>query len=157
MVQIINGWDRIMAYSIRKAVQEDEQRICELFMEMLQTIYHTEDVQGYEPGYLDRFWNNGEDIILVAEDDVVIAYLSVEVHREEAVFIYLDDLSVTEKKRGNGIGTSLIHKAEDYAKELGISDILLHVEKTNTSALRLYERLGYKISKDVGNRYLMKR
>ena len=146
-----------MAYSIRKAVQEDEQSICELFMEMLRTIYHTEDVQGYEPGYLDRFWKNGEDIILVAEVDVVIAYLSVEVHREEAGYIYLDDLSVTEEKRGNGIGTSLIHKAEDYAKELGISDILLHVEKTNTSALRLYERLGYKISKDDGNRYLMKR
>ena len=43
-----------MTYSIRKAVQGDEQRICELFIEMLQTIYHTEDVQGYEPGYLLR-------------------------------------------------------------------------------------------------------
>ena len=42
-----------MTCSIRKAVQGDEQRICELFIEMLQTIYHTEDVQGYEPGYLD--------------------------------------------------------------------------------------------------------
>ena len=39
-----------MTYSIRKAVQEDEQRIAGLFIEMLQTIYHTEDVKGYEPG-----------------------------------------------------------------------------------------------------------
>ena len=69
--------------SIRKAVQGDEQRIRELFIEMLQTIYHTEDVQGYEPGYLDRYWTNGEDIILVAADDDVIAYLAVEVHRED--------------------------------------------------------------------------
>ena len=45
-----------MSYCIRKAVQEDEQRIFELFIEMIQTIYHTEDVQGYEPGYLDRYW-----------------------------------------------------------------------------------------------------
>ncbi len=146
-----------MTYSIRKAVQEDEQRISELFIEMLQTIYHTEEVQGYEPGYLDRYWKIGEDIILVAEDDVVIAYLAVEVHREDVDYIYLDDLSVTEKRRGNGIGTSLIHKAEDYAKELGLKDILFHVEKTNTSALRLYERLGYNIFRDDGNRYLMKR
>ena len=28
-----------MTCSIRKAVQGDEQRICELFIEMLQTIY----------------------------------------------------------------------------------------------------------------------
>ena len=146
-----------MTYSIRKAVQEDEQRISELFIEMLQNIYHTEEVQGYEPGYLDRYWKIGEDIILVAEDDDVIAYLAVEVHREDVDYIYLDDLSVTEKRRGNGIGTSLIHKAEDYAKELGLKDILFHVEKTNTSALRLYERLGYKFFRDDGNRYLMKR
>ena len=146
-----------MTYSIRKAVRADEQRICELFIEMLQTIYHTEDVHGYDSGYLDRYWKNGEDIILVAEDGEVIAYLAVEVHREDVDYIYLDDLSVTDKKRGNGIGTSLIHKAEDYAKELGLADILFHVEKTNTSALRLYERLGYKIFRDDGNRYLMKR
>jgi hypothetical protein len=36
-----------MTCSIRKAVQGDEQRICELFIEMLQTIYHTEDVREY--------------------------------------------------------------------------------------------------------------
>ena len=146
-----------MAYIIRKAVQEDELRIRELFIEMLQTIYHTKDVEGYDPGYLDRYWTNGEDIILVAEDNDVIAYLAVEVHREDVDYIYLDDLSVTEKYRGQGIGTSLIHKAEAYAKELGLADILFHVEKTNTSALRLYERLGYTIFRDDGNRYLMKR
>ena len=45
----------IMTCSIRKAVRADEQRICELFIEMLQTIYHTDDVHGYDPGYLDRY------------------------------------------------------------------------------------------------------
>ena len=146
-----------MTCSIRKAVRSDEQRICELFIEMLQTIYHTDDVHGYDPGYLDRYWKNVEDIILVAEDEEVIAYLAVEVHREDVDYIYLDDLSVTEKKRGNGIGTSLIHKAENYAHELGLTDILFHVEKTNTSAFHLYERLGYKVFRDDGNRYLMKK
>ena len=146
-----------MEYRIRKAVQKDEQRIRKLFVEMLQTIYHTEDDQGYDPGYLDRYWTNGEDIIFVAEDNEVIAYLAVEVHREDVDYVYLDDMSVTEKNRGQGIGTSLIHKAETYAKELGLADILFHVEKTNTSAFRLYDRLGYKLYRDDGNRYLMKR
>ena len=54
-----------MAYRIRKAIPEDEQRIRELFIEMLQTIYHTEDVEGYESGYLDRYWTNGEDVLFV--------------------------------------------------------------------------------------------
>ena len=147
-----------MAYRIRKAIPEDEQRIRELFIEMLQTIYHTEDVEGYEFGCLDRYWTNCEERILVAEDGSVVAYLSIEVHHEpDADFIYLDDLSVTESYRGLGIGSALIHEAEVYAQEIGIQHILFHVEKSNTEAFRLYEKLGYKVFRDDGNRYMMKK
>ncbi len=145
-----------MGYRIRKAIPEDEQRICELFIEMLQTIYHTEDVDGYESGCLDRYWTNGEERILVAADEYVVAYLSIEVHHEpEADYIYLDDLSVTEEYRCKGIGSALIHEAENYAQEIGIQHILFHVEKSNTKAFQLYERLGYKVYRDDGNRYMM--
>ena len=65
--------------------------------------------------------------------------------------------SVTESYRGLGIGSALIHEAEVYAQEIGIQHILFHVEKSNTEAFRLYERLGYKIFRDDGNRYLMKK
>ena len=145
-----------MGYRIRLAIPEDEQRIRELFIEMLQTIYHTEDVEGYEAGSLDRYWINGEERVMVAEDESVVAYLSIEVHHEqEADYIYLDDLSVTESYRNLGIGSALIHEAEGYAKEIGIQHILFHVEKSNTKAFQLYERLGYKVYRDDGNRYMM--
>ena len=145
-----------MKYRIRTATPEDEQRICELFIEMLQTVYHTEYVEGYEPGCLDRYWIKSDERILVAEDESVVAYLSVEVHHEpETDYIYLDDLSVTKDYRNLGIGSALIHEAEAYARDIGIQHILFHVEKSNTEALRLYERLGYKIYRDDGNRYMM--
>ena len=63
-----------MGYRIRIAIPQDEQRIRELFKEMLQTIYHTEDAKGYESGYLNRYWTNGEERILVAEDESVVAF-----------------------------------------------------------------------------------
>ena len=145
-----------MEYIIRAAVPEDEQRIRELFIEMLQTIYHTKEVDGYEPGYLDRYWNASEDRILVAEDGEVIAFLSIEVHREETPeYVYLDDLSVTEGYRNKGIGSALIRETEKYIQEIGVNPILFHVEKSNTNAFRLYERLGYKIFRDDGDRYMM--
>ena len=53
------------------------------------------------------------------------------------------------------IGTKLIKTAEIYAKEINISTICFHVEKTNTNAFRLYQRLGYEIYKDQETRYLM--
>ena len=145
-----------MGYSIRIAIPEDEQRIRELFIEMLQTIYHTEEVEGYECGCLNRYWTNGEERILVAEDESVVAYLSIEVHHEpEADYIYLDDLSVTESYRSHGIGSALIHEAEAYAREIDIQHILFHVEKSNTKAFQLYERLGYKVYQDDGNKHQM--
>ena len=148
--------DNQIKYTIRTAVPEDEPKIRELFIEMLKTIYHTEDVQGYEMGYLDRYWTNGEERIYVAEDEGVIAYLAVEVHHDpEMDYIYLDDLSVTEAYRNLGIGSALIHEAEKYAQDIGMRHIFFHVEKSNTAAFRLYERLGFKIFRDDGNRYLM--
>ena len=54
-----------------------------------------------------------------------------------------------------GIGSALIREAEKYAREIGIHTILFHVERSNTAAFQLYERLGDKIYRDDGNRYMM--
>ena len=92
----------------------------------------------------------------MVDDNEVVAYLAVEVHREsEKEYVYLDDLSVAEKYRSQGIGSALIHEAETYAQEIGIQHILLHVEKSNSKTFQLYERLGYKVYRDDGNRYMM--
>lgn len=145
-----------MEWKIRKAARNDEPVIRALFIEMLQTIYSKQDVDGYEDGYLDKFFDGREDWICVAETGgSVAAYLSIEVHREQENFIYLDDLSVSARYRSHGIGTELINAAERFAVETGIPTIVFHVEKSNRSAFRLYERLGYSIMSDEGTRFRM--
>ena len=144
-----------MMYIIRKAVPTDEKKIRELFLEMLQTIYHTKDATGYNDGYLDRFWTGNENIIYVAEDREVVGFLSVEVHHEQEAYIYLDDFSVTAAYRYKGIGSALLYAAESYAREINIPRIFLHVEKINPSAMHLYEKSGYTINRDDGDRFLM--
>ena len=146
-----------MSYRIRTAVPTDETRIRELFLEELRTIYQTQDVKGYEEGHLDKFWTGSEDRIYVAEDDDVIAFLSVEVHYEPVTYLYLDDFSVTAACRNRGIGSALIRIAEAYAGEKAASAVLLHVEKTNESAMRLYEKLQYAVFRDDGHRLLLKK
>lgn len=147
-----------MKWHFEKAEAGDFRRINELFTEMLQTIYCTDRVEAYADGALDRFFDGKEDWICTAiEDDKIIAFLSIEVHREDPDFLYLDDLSVTGRCRNRGIGTALIQRAEQYANELGISAIRLHVEKANEAATRLYERLGFSLREDQGNRILMEK
>ncbi len=145
-----------MKATIRLAQRSDKERIEELFIEMLRSIYGKEEVKGYEADYLLRFFSGGEDRIYVAEEkDRVIAYLSVEVHREGPTFLYLDDFCVEAGHRGKGIGTELLSCADDYAKELNILHIVLHVESSNTAARRLYERRGYELLDEEGSRLKM--
>ena len=144
-----------MDHVLRKATATDAVRIEELFVEMLKAIYHTDDVEGYESGYLDKFFSDEEDWICVAEyKNDVVAFLSIEVHRD-VDYIYLDDLSVAAGCRNNGIGTNLIHAAEKYAEQIGIPKIVFHVDKENEGAYRLYSRLGYSEIADEGSRIRM--
>ncbi len=145
-----------MSWTLGKAEKKDSDRINELFIEMLQTIYHTDQVNGYGEGDLDRFFDGRDEWVSIAVDEgKIIAFLSIEVHHEEEEYVYLDDLSVTEQYRNQGIGTTLIRNAEKYAKDINIHEICFHVEKSNTAAFRLYQRLGYEIYEDQGSRYLM--
>ena len=91
-----------------KAQNGDFDRLNELFIEMLMTIYNTEQVDGYEAGCMDRFFDGRDDwVCKVTDNDKIVAFLSIEVHHEEEEYIYLDDLSVTKNYRNKGIGTSL--------------------------------------------------
>ena len=132
-----------MEYKIRTAVPADERKIRELFLEMLRTIYCTDDVKGYGDGDLDRFWNGNQDRIYVAEDGQVVAFLSVEVHHDPVDHIYLDDFSVTAAYRDKGIGSALIRAAEAYAEQTGSRAVILHVEK------QIHRRCGFMSGQDI--------
>ena len=145
-----------MSWTLGNAEKKDSDRINELFIEMLQTIYHTDQVDGYAEGDLDRFFDGRDEWVSIAIDEgKIVAFLSIEVHHEDEEYVYLDDLSVTEQYRNQGVGTTLIRNAEKYAKDIRIHEICFHVEKSNTAAFRLYQRLGYEIYEDQGSRYLM--
>ncbi len=45
--------------------------------------------------------------------------------------------------------------AEDYSKDIVVSAIVFHVEKTNENAHKLYRKLGYMDNEDQGNRMRM--
>ncbi|HEX6358519.1 GNAT family N-acetyltransferase [Actinophytocola sp.] len=56
----------------------------------------------------------------------------------------LNHLEVHPDHRGVGTGTKLIEEAERRLRMLGFDKVALAVEKTNSGAARLYERLGYE-------------
>jgi ribosomal protein S18 acetylase RimI-like enzyme len=58
---------------------------------------------------------------------------------------YDERLGVRPDKRGSGIGTQLLEYGFEYAANDGFKKLTLHVASTDVGAIRLYEKLGFKI------------
>jgi diamine N-acetyltransferase len=60
--------------------------------------------------------------------------------------VYLDDLYVQPDYRGKGIGSKLIHKVIDMAKENKCHKVRWQVSNWNQSAIDFYEKIGAEIN-----------
>lgn len=61
--------------------------------------------------------------------------------------LYIDDLCVDEKCRGQHIGEQLYNFVKDYAKQIGCYNLTLNVWSCNPSAMRFYEKMGLTAQK----------
>jgi GNAT superfamily N-acetyltransferase len=90
----------------------------------------------------------GKAVYLVAEEDHrLVGHLFLKFYgsQTEPGYPNMQDLYVDESKRSEGIGTYLIYKAEEIAKDNGYIKISLAVNPAlNARAKALYEKLGYK-------------
>lgn len=59
--------------------------------------------------------------------------------------IYLEDLIVTEAKRGTGIGKRLFEKTMEIGKAAGATGMMWQVLDWNTPAIRFYEKYDAQI------------
>ena len=77
----------------------------------------------------------------VAElDHIVMGYSIMSTGAGEA---HVLNLCVAEEYRCRGIGTQLLGHLLEFAKGLGVNDILLEVRPSNTTAIRLYQSQGF--------------
>ena len=77
-------------------------------------------------------------ILQVTENDPVLCDRKV---------LYIDDLCVEENLRGQGIATALYEKVLEYARQLGCQAVTLNVWCGNDSAMKFYEKSGFKPQK----------
>ena len=83
--------------------------------------------------------------VAVNEDEVIGIISSVQSYtlEHEVGFIHIIGIAVKSEKQNQGIGTNLLKFIEDYAKEKGVSSILLNSGVQRTDAHRFYKRHGY--------------
>lgn len=68
--------------------------------------------------------------------------------------LYIMTLGVLAPYRGRGIGSALVRRVLDEAeKEPRITSVYLHVQTSNTDAIKLYERLGFEVGEKIEGYY----
>ena len=146
---------------IRRAEEKDIPRLDALLLQV-NLVHHRgrPDLFRYGRKYTDEelksIIHDDARLILVAadEDDTVqgYAFCIFQQHRDSHILtdvrtLYIDDLCVEEKTRGQHIGSLLYRAVLDYARAHGCYNVTLNVWSCNESALRFYESMGLKPQK----------
>ena len=144
---------------IRRAEEKDIPRMMELLGQVLQI--HAEirpdifipGTTKYTVDELAALLKNEEKPIYVAVDgkDVCVGYAFCQ--RKEQPFsnnmvqfksLFIDDLCVDRRLRGQQIGECLFEHVKQEAKKMGCYEVTLNVWAGNISAEKFYEKMGMK-------------
>ena len=77
-----------------------------------------------------------------ANESYQLVNWSREVPDEKVLIIHV--LAVSPKHSGKGLGTKMMQYILDYAKETGMQAVRLDVISNNSSAERLYQKIGFQ-------------
>ena len=111
--------------------------------------------QKYDEAALEKLLADPNRPVLIAEMEAKVAgyaFCILQVTENDPVLcdrkvLYVDDLCVDEKLRGHGIATALYQRVTEFARELGCDAVTLNVWCGNDSAMKFYEKSGFKPQK----------
>ena len=84
---------------------------------------------------------NSTLFLLFEEEGEILGYVGLQIVLDEG---YITNVAVTKKARKRGVGSALISRLKEVAKEKGLRFISLEVRKSNAAAISLYEKQGFK-------------
>ncbi|MEZ4810199.1 MAG: GNAT family N-acetyltransferase [Allomuricauda sp.] len=141
-----------MDFSIRDARQEDMDQVLALIQELadFEREPHAVEVT-MEDLERDGFGKNKFFHCFVAEKDGNIAGIALFYPRYstwKGPAIHLEDLIVSKKMRGLGLGTALLDEVVKHGHKLGVKRICWEVLDWNEPAIKFYESKGAKVLRD---------
>ncbi|MBO0323811.1 GNAT family N-acetyltransferase [Muricauda sp. CAU 1633] len=141
-----------MEYVIRNAKKEDMAQVLALVQELADFEKEPEAVViSKEDLEKDGFGEQKQFHCFVAEvnDEIVgIALVYPRYSTWKGPAIHLEDLIVSERMRGSGLGTALLDEVIKYGHDLGVRRICWEVLDWNEPAIEFYEKKGAKVLRD---------
>lgn len=148
---------------IRRAEEKDVERIHELLVQVCMVhhkgrpdLFQGNQNRKYTDDQLKEILLDDKRPVFVAVDEkdwvLGYAFCMLQQHVGDNILtdiktLYIDDLCVDEKIRGQHIGQALYEHVLGFAKEQGCYNVTLNVWSCNEAAMRFYESCGLKPQK----------
>ncbi|MCT4662201.1 MAG: GNAT family N-acetyltransferase [Tissierellales bacterium] len=138
-------------------IRKVEVRDASKFLSMLKRLDSETENMMFEPGErttsieemksnIESMYNSGSMILIVEDGEEIVGFLEAErgfANRiKHSVYIVI---GLLKEYRGKKLGVKLFEEIEKWARESEIKRIELTVMIHNEGAVKLYERMGFKI------------
>ncbi|MCP8313573.1 MAG: ribosomal protein S18-alanine N-acetyltransferase [archaeon] len=137
---------KIGDYIIRKCNKEDLPHV--ISINLLSLPEHYSDL------FFEEILNELSEAFLVAErDGVIVGYIMCRIEYGLSTLHkfglarkgHIVSIAVLEQHRRKGLGQGLVEEALQALKNKNCSEVFLEVRISNLEAVRLYEKLGFKV------------
>jgi len=144
-----------MSIHVRRAVKEDCARLLELVNELAVYEKAPQEVtvtlaHFMESGFGEKpvWWG-----FVAEEGDVILGFILYYIRYStwKGQRMYLEDILVTERWRGKGVGTALMDALIGAAKAERLHGITWQVLEWNEPAIKFYERFNPRFDKEWTN------
>jgi GNAT superfamily N-acetyltransferase len=141
-----------MDYSIREAKVTDMPEVWQLIKELAVFEKEADAVETTVADLTEDGFGTHKRFhcfVAVAGDKLVgMALVYPRYSTWKGSVIHLEDLIVTQKMRGSGLGTALLDEVVKYAARLGVKRISWEVLDWNEPAIKFYQAKGATILRD---------
>lgn len=92
-----------------------------------------------------------KEIYIAKTEEKIVGYITLNLKEKRnpimkyKKYLTIEAICVDKDERSKGIGTLLLNYAKNKGKEKGCTDLYLTVNKENENAIKIYEKLGFRV------------
>ena len=131
---------------VRVATPDDAEAIATIYNQGIEDRVATFETRPRTPEEIERWFDGGHPIVVLEQDDEVVAFASTSLYRDRACYAGIAECSVYVRRdwRGHGAGRLTLEALLQQAEQAGFWKLVSRVFIENAASRRLLRSLGFR-------------